>query len=125
MTIKLYTIQWHDWDVVVEIDHDILTGDKMHQINNFWTGADDRLADANDNITAAVLANLAARCFTLMIEYRYTVGGIIGLFSWTDHYNGGPQEGWPNMDGSDGIRLISVDEISFDPIDMHIKELKP
>ena len=123
MKTKRYSINWYDWDVVVEIDHDIVTDEKLHAINNFWTGADDRLCVANESVLDAVLCSLAERCFQLQIEYGYTTKGLIGLFSWTDPLGFGPQEGWPNMDGTDGFKLILVDTVTFSPGEMTVQVL--
>ena len=36
--IKKYIIDY-DWkaSIEIEIDHDVMTEEKLHQINNFWT----------------------------------------------------------------------------------------
>ena len=39
--VKKYTVDY-DWkaELTVEIDHDVMTDEKLHEINNFWSNAD-------------------------------------------------------------------------------------
>ncbi len=42
--IKKYIIDY-DWkaSIEIEIDHDVMTEEKLHQINNFWSDSEYRL----------------------------------------------------------------------------------
>jgi len=116
--IKKYKIDY-DWkaDVLVEIDHSIATEEKLKEINEFWSGAEDRVTQEG-SVLNAVLKMLARTCLYLQLETGYSVTGIIEKFDW-DSRNGG-QEGWPKMDGTFGIKLLRVDEFEIDESDMTI-----
>lgn len=118
--IKRYEIDW-DWkaNVTVEIDHDIMTEEALHEINNFWGDAEWRV-ESNDGVLNAVLKMLAREVIRIQYVEGWTTDYLIKQFDW-DSGNG--QEGWPPMDGSQGIRIIGSDDLSVDLDDMSIKEL--
>ncbi|WP_129954211.1 DUF2528 family protein [Escherichia coli] len=92
--IKKYIIDY-DWkaSIEIEIDHDVMTEEKLHQINNFWSD--------------------------LAISSDLNAYGVVCEFDWND---GNGQEGWPPMDGSEGIRITDIDTSGiFDSDDMTIK----
>lgn len=102
--------------IIVEIDHDVLTEEKLHEMNNFFSDAKSRLKNEGGNVLNAVLKILATKILCLEIEYNFNTYGIKKLFD-RDGSNGG-QEGWPKLDGSEGIELISVEGLEFDESDM-------
>ena len=110
---KRYTITY-DWsfDMVVTIDHDVLTDEKLHEINNFWSGAEDRLRRDKGNVLHAVLRMLALRAFVT------TVTDLAPEDMWRVN----PPEGWPPLDGSYGIQLLSLDYFELDGDEITIKE---
>lgn len=114
---KRYAVDY-DWKVrmVVEIDHAVMTDEKLHEINRFWTEPEYRLARRDDNIVKVVLAMLARRAFHLAMESF----DVVREFSWKD---GRGQEGWPAMDGSEGIKIIEVEEFDFDEEDISVTEI--
>lgn len=59
--VKKYTVDY-DWkaELTVEIDHDVMTDEKLHEINNFWSNADYRL-ERQGSVLNAVLVMLAKR----------------------------------------------------------------
>ncbi|CNI46382.1 DUF2528 family protein [Yersinia pekkanenii] len=120
---KTYRIDW-DWkaEIDVEIDHDVMTDENLHGINNFFYGAEERLRDSG-LVLHAVLKMLAETCLRLQVEYSYNTHGMISLFDWDDATLNGGIEGWPCMNGSEGIRLVGVDSVSFDYSDMSVKNL--
>lgn len=105
----------------VEIDHSVMTESKLHDLNGFWGGAKERIED-EENVLNAVLKMLAAHVMCLIVEYRYNTKGIVSLFDWGER-NGG-QEGWPRMDGSHGIKIISTEDFEFSSSDMNITEIE-
>lgn len=112
--IKRYTVSYDDrFDMVVEIDHDILTDAKLHEINDFWSDAEDRVRDERGNITKVVLKLLAARAFVLTLTSFDAIKAFSGK-------NG--QEGWPAMDGSEGIKIVRIDEVVFEASDLDVTE---
>ena len=116
--IKTYEI---DYDfkasVTIEIDHDIITEDCLHELNNFWTNAKWRVKK-HDGVLYAVLKMLAREIIYIQFTAGYTIDGLIKQFDW-DSGNG--QEGWPPMDGSHGIKIIDTDDLEIDCDDMSIK----
>lgn len=108
---KRYTITY-DWtfDMVVEIDHDVMTDEKLHEINNFWSNNLTRLQRADGDVTKAVLAMLGLTAFSMWVSENA---------EYTLKYQG--VEGWPKLDGSEGILLVSLDTFEFDEDDITIK----
>jgi hypothetical protein len=102
------------FDMVVEIDHAVMTDENLHEINRFWGGDKDRLSRANGDVVQAVLKMLASTAFNLTIE----TWDAIEAFNWA---NGKGQEGWPTMDGSEGIKIVSIDEVCFDHDDIEVR----
>jgi hypothetical protein len=111
MNTKEYTITYNDrHQVVVRIDHDVMTEAKLHEINSFWSDDDWRVRRAG-SVLHAVLKMLAAEVLRL------------SLLPWgdvVDQFNRGV-EGWPPMDGSEGIELVRYDEMSYDADDMEVE----
>jgi hypothetical protein len=98
--------------VTVEIDHDVMTDERLHEINDFWSGSKGRLSDARGSVLVAVLKLL--HCELWWTQARaggLTRQGVIDAFAWK---NGNGIEGWPSLDGSDGIELIECDVLDPD-----------
>jgi hypothetical protein len=110
---KRYTLSY-DWsyDVVVEIDDEKCTDALLHEINNFWSDADWRLSEADGDVRQAVLKMLATSVL------RATVSEWNAL----DEFKVKGVEGWPLLDGSCGILLVSADDFEFDAEEISIKE---
>lgn len=109
--LKTYVIEYDcKASVTVEIDHDILTDELLHEINNFWSEAEYRLRVASGNVLKAVLKMLARDA---LVE---EVSGTNAHYLFTQD----PPEGWPKLDGSYGIKFISCEELVIDYDDMTI-----
>lgn len=114
-SIKKYVVDYDNKaEIVVEIDHSLATDDVFHKINNFWGGADDRLHETGGNIVTAVLKLLARAA---LYEEIISSNAIREL-----HGQGvcGGVEGWPKLDGSCGIKLVSVDCLDIDSADLTV-----
>ena len=113
MSIQRYTVSYSwTYDMVVDIDRSICTDELLHQINNFWSDAEWRLSRARGDVLKAVLRMLALTAFRMTItdlapEHVLKVEGI---------------EGWPKLDGSYGITLVSLDYFELDDDEISIKE---
>ena len=110
--IKEYTLDYDNKaEVVVEVDHDILKDELLHEINNFWSDADERLSVCDGNILKAVLRLLATAALREEI------------INWSavTSFQKGVIEGWPRLDGCCGIKLIKVEELILDDSDINIK----
>ena len=107
--LRTYNLSTQDFEMTVEIDTDRMTEDRLHEINKFWGDADYRLANSNGNITTAVLRLLFNEVRRLVQRSPRALSGVLYAFAWEDakgRYKDGI-EGWPAMDGSDGIRIVS------------------
>jgi hypothetical protein len=109
---RRYTISY-DWtfDAVVDIDHDVCTDALLHEINNFWSGAEERLDRADDDVCKAVLTMLGLQLF------RDTITDLAPERMWRTN----APEGWPKLDGSHGITLVSLDYFELDEDEITIK----
>jgi Protein of unknown function (DUF2528) len=117
MNKKRYMVSYnHNFDMVVEIDHAVMTDELLHSIDDFWSDAECRLDAESGDITKTVLKFLAAEAFRLTIS----TWDAIRVFDWN---SGGGQEGWPSMDGSAGIKIVSIDQVTFDADDLSVHEI--
>ena len=100
-------------EVVVELDDRPETLDMLHEINNFCGPQEaQRNLNRHGNVRDAVLAQLCVKAMQLSMTTLDAVAAFNG--------NGG-QEGWPILDGRDGIRLVSVEEFYFEEGDVNIR----
>lgn len=116
--VKIYTIDY-DWkaELTVEVDHDIVTDKELREINEFWSGHEHR--EEEHGLLNAVLIMLAKHVMPMVYELGYNTRGAVSLFDW-DGGNG--QEGWPPMDGSQGIKITNIDvDGVFDEDDFTVK----
>ncbi|EMW9316468.1 DUF2528 family protein [Salmonella enterica] len=125
--IKRYEITWNAHEdapvLSVEIDHSICTDASLHQINNFFINAEERYLDSDSDITATVLKMLAVFCFTEQTgptgrwEAKELMAGLMVMFET------GAIEGWPPMDGSEGIKILGCDSPGVYYDDMEVEEV--
>jgi hypothetical protein len=87
----------------IEIDREKVTDETFHLINGFWSGADDRIEEADGDVLLAVLRLLWEEIMRLSIE----------TFDVESKLAAGI-EGWPRFDGTMGFRLVHYDEWEFD-----------
>ncbi|PVY74763.1 DUF2528 family protein [Pectobacterium versatile] len=114
--VKRYGVNWFgELDLVVEVDHDLVTDDTLTEINTFWGDSSSRLRDADGNVLIAVLKMLGRRCFQLTTAYGYSVQELVREFETI--------EGWPFMDGSEGFKIIDCDELAFDKSDISVSDV--
>lgn len=118
--IKTYDIDY-DWKcgVVIEVDHDIVTDQVLHEINDFWSDNEYRLMQNNGNILHTVLKLIAREAFHIAESNNYNTYGVVLEFSWDE---GRGVEGYPPMDGTHGFKITYVETDLFDYSDMTVKE---
>lgn len=107
MAIQLYVLTWEGAELHVAIDHEVMTEDRLHEINDFWIDGEDRLDEEDGNVLDAVLKRLAQLCFVEQMYHDWNAYGLVKKFDWDD-----PNcylEGWPKMDGSAGILIVEAD----------------
>lgn len=114
MMIRVFSAQNGYAECKVAIDDSKCTDEMLHEINNFWSDNQWRLSQAEGDVGKAVAKMLIKQCFSLQyVNYGLNSWGIMRCFDWD---KGEGQEGWPKMDGSQGIAIISceVPEIELD-----------
>lgn len=115
-------------EIVLEVDHSILTAEKAAVINSFWGGDDDRLSYEDGDVVRAVV-KLAAK--TIAGGLLADGGGSVysqESVEMVTRLNLHRLEGWGgSIDGSDfgwcGIRLVSA-EVEVD-LDLEFQEDEP
>ncbi|MDJ7444251.1 DUF2528 family protein [Salmonella enterica] len=121
--IKRYEITWNAHEdapvLTVEIDHSICTDESLHQINNFFINAEDRYLNSDCDITATVLKMLAAICFSEQVGPT----GDWNTYGLICQFKDGNYEGWPPMDGSEGIKILGCDSPGACYDDMEVEEV--
>jgi hypothetical protein len=122
--IKKYLVE-HDTGagMTVEVDHSLITDKELHELNNFWSNAKDRLNDEGGNILNTVLKLLLERVLSVQFEQDLNTQGVINAFDWDYQYGNGGQEGYPKLDGSSGIKLLDVIGFELLTCDMSISEV--
>jgi len=118
----------NNWSCTIEINPDFIiqersTPDKvctchdvMASMISYWHGGDERLKILNGKIDKTFAQQLAREIFLILAEGNKTVKGVIAEFE--------NREGWSSMDGSWGIKIIEVDDLSFDHDDFDVEEVK-
>lgn len=111
MNLKQYTLEYADgYEITVEIDHDVLTEEKLHEINNFWCYAEDRLI--RDDVLTAVLKMFLVAWMRESCE----------SFDPEAAFNAGQVEGWLPLDGRFGMKLVHYDAFSFEADNVYVRE---
>lgn len=125
--LHTYNLSTHDYEMTVEIDTDRMTEERLHEINKFWGDADYRVANSNGDVTTAVLRLLFDEVRGLVQRSPRALSGVLYAFAWEDakgKYKDGV-EGWPAMDGSEGICIVSCwHELELDEF-IHVEEVQP
>ena len=130
--IKRYKVSqiFGDYEVWLEVDHSILTPARAKEINEFWSGAKDRIEDEDGDETRAVL-RLAGSTAVRVILTDWLGGAFFTVEDtdagriWSEKFRA--LEGWGEEDetpfGWCGIRIIRAEaELpSFD--DFELKEV--
>lgn len=125
--IKQYKIDYNgeEAEICVEIDHDKVTEEMLHEINNFWSQAEYRLAEADGNILQAVLVQLGQVILWKQLESDLNISGLINAFDWDNRFSyDSALEGWPKMDGSTGFKLIRILAYEFSQYDFNVAEIQ-
>lgn len=114
--IKRYCVSCEESgiEVVLDVDHDVLTRDLAEEINRFWTNAELRLDRADGDVVKAVIRLAAQAFFFVLIE---DLPGCVRAAMRAFH----DLEGWPK---ESGITLVSFDGLpEFDSIDLSVTEV--
>lgn len=122
---KTYKISSDDLSssLTVEIDHDLLTDAGLHEINNFWSSAKQLLRDHDGNVLHAVLDRLFTAIIRIQMSEGFTVDGLIQFFDYSNRDWRGDTEGWPKMDGTEGIKIIETDDLDLSDFSLDFYEV--
>ena len=120
--LKTYrvTADWYgDAEVLLQVDHDVLTPELATEINQFWTGADGRLAAEDDDVVRTVIRMFGAaaiRCFMDDGGARIRPSKN-GDRHRTAEVLKAQVEGWPDVDGL-GILIMeaNVSVVDYDDV---------
>lgn len=90
--------------MVIEVDTDVFTHDKFKECSDFWSNKP---------------------TFDEWLKLVYLVALRESVASWNAlaRLREGREEGFPKMDGSEGITIISFDDFEFDDFEIELKEL--
>jgi Protein of unknown function (DUF2528) len=113
--IKKYDLNYNDFNVSIAIDHEKFTEELMHEINNFFSDAKWRLSQENGDICQTVLKMIAEKCFYIVLGKDYNAYGVMDEFN-----EGDITEGYPPMDGSIGIQIVSVSTFEIDACEIYV-----
>lgn len=119
--LKTYRVK-ADWfgdaEVTLRVDHDVLTPALATEINNFWSGAAERLSDEDGNVVRAVIRDFGATA----IRYMMDNGGasfapVMNDWYWTKEVIRDQGEGWPEWEAL-GILIVGaeVSSVGYDDV---------
>lgn len=114
--IKKYTIDWNGFKAVFALDHSLITNERLSEIATLLEEEKNKPSGEVEDLTITVLKQLADICF--LYRGNFNLFDLIKEFDWEDD---GGFDGWPKIDGSEGILLISVDRIKVSPADMTVE----
>jgi len=115
-----------DWECTIQIDFSHIlekyskekpftVEDAIKSMVEFWSGHEAILEEEEGNYTTAFLRMIARSIFYEMCSKNYSLEGIIARYD--------DREGWYKMDGSEGFKIISVDEFRADIAQFHVQEI--
>lgn len=117
--LKIYKIEnfTNNWSCTIEVNEEFLILDQckpdqpyntlmaMKEMVLFWTDGDKSLEENDGDVTKTFLQQLAREITIIQISNNYNLKGVISEFR--------NMEGWCQMDGSYGLKIIDVDDPPF------------
>ena len=107
-------IEYEWWLAVLEIDDSESTLSTMRDQLLFWTNGQERIKDSNGNIELAYLRMIGRELMLNSMEFN--IKGVL------EHFKG--LEGYAPLDGSHGVKLLSVDSWQFEECDFYIRKIE-
>lgn len=109
MAIRKVKILLDQWDIqselIFKVNDDVFTEKLAAEINNFWSGDEDRLEQSGASVIDAALKLYAAECFQLVaFNNFYDEEYVTKKFDWS---RGEGVEGFPSFSDA-GIKLIEI-----------------
>jgi hypothetical protein len=119
MAIKRYKIteDRYDLEVILQVDHELLTPERATEINSFWTGSDERLDAANDDVVRAVILEAASRFMLGILEDTWgSVSGLQADFDKAEGWGGSAYNGITLLDfeGTPQIELYDMEMVELE-----------
>lgn len=99
MAIKKYTIEYDNWECVIQFNTEKFTEALLNECLNFFVWQYDKKGD----LYAEYAKKLAKQVLHLSMDYNKQ--GIINNFD---------EEGFPSLKGKDGVKLVSCDTWTFE-----------
>lgn len=100
-------------DFIVVFDENEETYKLCHEINNFWSGSEDRLYDAQECIYKCVSRLIAHEIIRLQMKSSFYCGEDAAIKAFKEGI-----EGFPPLDGSCGIKLKYCDDFELGDLDV-------
>lgn len=106
---KNYRLTYGDFDMFFEVDHAVLTEDKLREYMGFWFGGELLISQYGTPFKAYM--NMLCREFMAQTVITFAPKNVFDL---------GNAEGFTKLDGTEGITLITWDDFEFsDDVDIH------
>ncbi len=115
--MKKFKIEHQDlfWEMVVEIDPE-KAAPAIREMVEFWSGWDHDLFMNDGDYTKTFLQSLSSQVLTIQIGDGYNLYGVLEELQ--------RREGWAKFDGSQGIKILSCEDIRLDGDEFTVKEIK-
>ena len=94
------------FDMAIEVDHSVVTAEKLAQLVELHRTQDDGPAESMAPVEGSPLETVLKLLVGTAANQSKTLDGMLEAFSCAAP-NGG-QAGWPPMDGSEGFRIVSA-----------------
>jgi hypothetical protein len=111
MATRRYMIRDTDVNIVLlEIDHAMLTPELAAEINDFWSGASERLSDQAGDVVQTVIRLFGANAIVHMQReggVDFSEGSADRSEAWTRDVVAAQVEGWPEVEHL-GIRIVEA-----------------
>lgn len=113
--IKRYKVsqEWADFEVFVEVDHNVLTPERANDINRFWSGDDDRVQEENGDVVRAVIRMFGAWAAGMILRgfgANFGTKNEDAAHMLSVQFRG--EEGWGGENGTPfgwcGIRIVAA-----------------
>ncbi|WP_027670056.1 DUF2528 family protein [Rheinheimera baltica] len=118
--IKTYKVKddWKDYEVTLEVDHEILTPELAREINQFWCFSDDRIDQENGSHVRVVIRLAGLYFINAMLSHdgvHFGKSNTEAGAAWSRDLT--QEEGWPEKPG---IRVIaaSVEAPDYDSLEL-------
>jgi hypothetical protein len=102
---KKYQLEYYDSArMVIEIDHAVFTDEEFKECSEFWSNKPN-------------LKEWLKMIYTIAL--RESIASLSALATLKE----GREEGFPKMDGTRGLTIVSFDRFEFDDFEMSVTEI--